>query len=324
MLPRSDRAYDQLLMRELLAVVAAVAVPLTLPLLPAVPAAPAAAMPDAPDLGGFQSTPAQPFLEGGELYFQTPGGLLCAIRPTVGRAGCDGALPGAPTAANEIALAADQPSRGLRATSAPQFVKSTGAAAPVLQAGHKVALADFECAVADDGAGKVLCTKGTPSAHWLVISSAGTGVGPATAGLPAGVPDPNAFIGSDDSYRVGSGPRNIFPVFTVSGGLSCKMALFSGGEIGCNGKLPGISNGDDEVFAQLPGKVGTRKAGNPPISSPVFPGTVRELPAGFRIDDYGATCMATDDGGVTCVGAAGGPPQGFSVSAQNTRTFVGS
>ncbi len=285
-------------------------------------AVPAAASPEAPNLREYKAVPVEPFLDtaanGGEVYFQTPDGLLCAIRPAQGRAGCDGALPGVPTAVNEIVLAADQPARGLRATPNPGFVKPTGAAARVLTVGHKLSFADFECAVGEGS--KTVCTKGSPVTAWMSISPEGTGIGPRTPGLPAGMPDPNDFIGSDDSYTVGIGPKNVFPVFTV-GGLTCKMAMFSGGEIACDGKLPGIAGGDDEVFVQLPGTAGTRKAGSPPFSAPTYPGDIRELPIGHRVDAFGATCMATEDGGVACVGAAGGPMQGFVVSAEDVKTF---
>ena len=219
-------------------------------------------------------------------------------------------------------LAVDQQSRGLRATTNPQFVKPTGAAAPVLSVGHKIGFADFECAV---GEGPItVCVKGTPPTQWMTIAATETGIGPPTAGLPENFPDPNAFVVSDDSFVVGVGAKNLFPVFTVASGLTCKMSMFSGGEIGCDGTLPGIRNGDNEVFAQLPGPVGTRKAGSPPFSTPNYPGVIRQLPAGQRIDSYGATCMATADGGVACFGAVGSPPQGFAVTAEATTTFGGS
>ncbi|CAJ1585688.1 hypothetical protein [[Mycobacterium] wendilense] len=283
----------------------------------------AAADSEAPDLSKFEAAPIERYLDtsanGGEVYFQTPDGLLCAMRPGQGRAGCDGPLPGVATAANEIVLSGDQYSRGLRATASPQFVKPTGGAARVLEVGHKITFADFECAV-DEGP-KTLCTKGDPVSAWMTISADGTAVGPRTAGLPDDVVDPNDFVGSDDSYLVGIGPKNMFPVFTVAGGLTCKIGMFSGGEIACNGELPGLGNGDDEVFVRAPGPVGTRKAGNPPFSTPMYPGPVRELPAGHRIDANGGTCMALDDGGVACIATVGGPPQGFVVTDDEVRTF---
>ena len=220
-----------------------------------------------------------------------------------------------------IALSADQAGRGLRATSNKQFVKSTGAAAPVLPAGRKIVVGDMECAAAD--AATTLCTKGTPAAAWFVVKPGAVEIGPRTAGLPPGYPDPNDFVVGDESYTVGDGAKNVFPAFTVANGLSCRMVLFSGGEIGCNGTLPGVKQGYDEVYVQLPGTAGVRLAGNPPISTPTYSGTVKQLPAGRRIDAYGATCMALTDGGVACFGATGGPPQGFWVSAQKTTTFVG-
>ena len=291
---------------------------------PMLTAVPAAAAPDVPDLSGYPAVASDAYVDGGELYFQTPDGLLCAIRPAQGMAGCDGPLPGAPVGANEIALAADQSQRGLRATANPLFVKSSGGAAAELPAGHKIAFADFECAVTDTQA--TLCVKGTPPEQWLVIAPSGTGVGPRTAGLPPGFPDPIDYLVGDQSYVVGSGAKNLFPVFTVGGGLTCKMSMFSGGQIGCDttapATLPGLDNGDDEVYAQLPGPVGTRKAGSPRFAAPTYPGPVKQLPTGHRIDSYGATCMATD-GGVACFGAVAGPPQGFQVTAEETTTFGG-
>jgi hypothetical protein len=300
---------------------AAIAAPLAL-----FAAGPAAAAPEAPDLSGYQMAPVERYLDtsanGGEVYFQTPDGLLCAMRPAQGRAGCDGPLPGVPVSANEIVLSAEQHDRGLRATATPQFVKPTGGAARVLEVGHKISFADFECAVGQGP--KTVCTKGTPATAWMTVSADGTEIGPPTAGLPADFPDPNDFVGSEDSYLVGSGPKNLFPVFTVSGGLTCKMALFSGGEIACDGPLPGVENRHNEIFARVPGPVGTRPAGNPPFSTPAYPGPIRQLPAGHRIDSNGGTCLALTDGGVACLAAAGGPPQGFQVTAEKTSTFGGS
>lgn len=301
--------------------VAAIAAPFSL-----YAAGPAAASPAAPDLSSYQAAPVERYLDssanGGEVYFQTPDGLLCAMRPAQGRAGCDGPLPGVAVPANEIVLSADQHSRGLRASATPQFVKPTGGAARVLEVGHKITLADFECAVGQGP--KTVCTKGTPVTAWMEVSADDTGIGPPTADLPTGFPDPIDFVGSDDSYIVGVGPKNMFPVFTVNDGLTCKMALFSGGEIACDGKLPGIENGDNEVFTRVPGPVGTRKAGNPPFSTPTYPGPIRQLPAGHRIDSHGGTCLALTDGGVACVAAAGGPLQGFVVTDEQTSTFGGS
>ena len=104
--------------------------------------------------------------------------------------------------------------------------------------------------------------------------------------------------------------------------LAEPRVLFRGGAA-LREVLPGVDGSDDEVFAQLPGPVGTRRAGTPRLANPDYPGVVKELPIGHRIDSYGATCMATDDG-VACFGAAGGAPQGFRVSASETTTFGGS
>ncbi len=289
------------------------------------PAAPAAAAPTgAPDLSGFQSTPVDPFVDGaaggGEVYFQTPDGLLCAIRPVTGVAGCDGKLPGTPAGVNEIVLAGDVGQRGLRATANSLFVKPSGAAAPVLPVGHKITFADFECAVADGP--MTMCTKGD-AAQWMVISADHTGIGPATDGLPADFPDPNDFVTGDDSYLVGIGPKNMFPVFTADGGLTCSMVIYSGGEIGCDGQLPGSRNGENEVFVQLPGAVGMRRTDVPKFSTPAYPGHIRQLPVGYRINGPGSICMAIE-GGVACYGTLAGKTQGFKVSPSGTTTFGGS
>jgi len=272
-----------------------------------------------PDLSRYDQIRVDDYVAGTEVYFQTPDGLLCAIRPSPGLAGCDGPLAAAPTGTNEIVLTADTHQRGLRATANPQFVKPMGGAAPVLQAGHSLRFADFVCAVGDDG--WTACTKGDPVAQWFTITAERIDVGPVTAGLPPSYPDPTDYVLTDDSFIVGLGAKNLFPVFTTAAGLTCKMAMFSGGEIACDGTLPGARNGDNEVFVQLPGAAGTRRAGNPPFSTPNYPGPIKTLPAGHRIESGGATCMATDDGGVACFGSVGGPAQGFQVTATNTTTF---
>jgi hypothetical protein len=285
----------------------------------------AAAGPPAPDLSGYQQTPVDPYIDGaaaggGEVYFQTPDGLLCAIRPATGVAGCDGKLPAAQPSVNEIVLAGDVLARGLRATANPLFVKPSGGAAPVLPAGHKIAFADFECAVGDGPT--TVCTKGNPVAQWMMVSAEHTGIGPATAGLPEGFPDPNDFVTGDDNYLVGTGPKNIFPLFTVAGGLTCSMVLFSGGEIGCDGTLPGVHAGENEVYLQLPGPVGVRRTDVPKYSTPAYPGHIRQLPVGYRINSQGGVCMATA-GGVACYGTLADQSQGFQVSPGSTTTFPG-
>lgn len=276
--------------------------------------------PPAPDLRGYVAVPSDAFAMGDEAYFQTPDGLLCAILPGRGMAGCDGRLPATADGVNEIAVTPDLSTRGLRATANHVFVKSTGDAAPVLREGQKIAFGDFECAV---GAGAfTACTKGSPATQWMVVSPGATGIGPATAGLPPEFPDPNDFVVADETYLVGQGAKNLFPVFTVDGGLTCSMIVFSGGEIGCDGKLPGVRGGDDEVFAQLPGAVGTRRANPPKFTTPAYPGPVKRLPVGHRVNAIGSTCMAIE-GGVACVGTLAGVVQGFQVTRTGTSTFGG-
>ncbi len=63
--------------------------------------------PATPDLRGYRTVPVDGFVVDGAAYFQTPDGLRCAILPTNGTAGCDGALPATPAGVNEIVLAAE-------------------------------------------------------------------------------------------------------------------------------------------------------------------------------------------------------------------------
>jgi hypothetical protein len=300
-------------------------------LLIVVPAGSASATPEAPDLSGYQQTAVDPYVDnaagGGEVYFQTPDGLLCAIRPVTGVAGCDGKLPATLTGVNEIVLAHDVGQRGLRATANPLFVKPSGGAAPVLPVGQKIAFADFECAVGGSDADHpvTMCTKGdqgAPPAQWLVISPDNTGIGPRTEGLPQDFPDPNDFVVGDESYVVGTGPKNIFPTFTVGKGLTCSIVMYSGGQIGCDGPLPAVRGGENEIYAQLPGPVGIRKTDAPAFRTPAYPGPVHQLPVGYRVSALGGTCMSTD-GGVACYGNIMGGTQGFVVSPDKTWTFGG-
>lgn len=288
------------------------------------PAAPAGAEPlatgptSAPDLSGYTEVNPDAFVASGEAYFQTPDGLLCAIQPNRGAAGCDGRLPATLLGVNEIVLAEDVNARGLRATSNPRFVKPSGGAAPILQEGQKIVFGDFECAAAPGAV--TACTKGAPVAQWMVVSPARTGIGPATEGLPAGFPDPNDFVVGDDTYIVGTGAKNLFPVFTVEGGLTCSIIIFSGGEIGCDGPLPHVTGGQNQVFTQLPGVSGIRRADDKKFSTPAYPGNIRQLPVGYRINATGSTCMAIK-GGVACYGTLAGATQGFEVSPTGTMTF---
>jgi hypothetical protein len=276
--------------------------------------------PTAPDLHGYTEVAPDGFVTGREAYFQTPDGLLCSIQPDRSTAGCDGRLPASPSGVNEIVLTPDVNARGLRATANPRFVKSIGDAAPVLRAGQKIVFGDFECAV---GSGQfTACIKGSPSTQWMVVSPARTGIGPATAGLPPAYPDPNDFVVSDDTYLVGLGAKNVFPMFTVDGGLTCSITVYSGGEIGCDGPLPGVTGGENEVFTTLPGTTGIRRTDVPKFSTPAYPGPIRQLPVGYRVNGIGSTCMAST-GGVACYGTVDGPVQGFEVSPAGVSTFGG-
>jgi hypothetical protein len=285
-----------------------------------VPALAGAAPPSMPDLRDYPAVAPDAFVVGNAAYFRTPDGLRCAIQPDRGAAGCDGRLPGAPAGANELVLAADVYSRGLRATANPGFGRPAGDTAPVLREGQKIVFADFECAV---GTGAfTACTKGTPPTQWMVVSPARTGIGPETEGLPEDFPDPDDFVVGDESYVVGAGAKNMFPIFTVGAGLTCSIIVYSGGEFGCDGPLPGVAGGDNEVFTQLPGTSGTRRTDSPKFSTPAYQGPIKQLPVGFRVNGIGSTCMAIA-GGTACIGTLAGATQGFEVSSAGVSTFGG-
>lgn len=283
----------------------------------------ASAAPAQPDLRGYNAVAPEDYFAGGGvgLYFQTPDGLTCGILPGRGSVGCDGAIPGLPVSATEVVLTAEGDARGFHQTSNLQYVPPGGDTPKVLPVGHKIAYLDFECAV---GTGSVTtCMKGSPPAHWFVLSQEGSAIGPRTEGLPDNFPDPNDFVVGPQDYIVGTGAKNLFPVFTVGDGLTCKIALFSGGEIGCDGELPGVTDGANEIFVQLPGDTGIRTTDNPKYSTPQYPGPVLQLPAHHRVSKMGGTCMATAEGGVACFGKVTDTAEGFVASPAGTWTFGG-
>lgn len=279
--------------------------------------------PAQPDLRGYTAVAPEDYFAGGGvgLFFQTPDGLTCGIVPGRGSVGCDGTIPGLPVAATEVVLTADTAARGFHQTSNLQYMPPGGTTPKLLPAGHKIVYLDYECAVGADSV--TTCMKGSPPAHWFVLSPDGSAIGPRTEGLPDNFPDPNDFVVGTQSYIVGTGAKNLFPVFTVGDGLTCKIAIFSGGEIGCDGALPGVNGGENEIFVQLPGDVGIRTTDNPKYSTPQYPGPVLQLPAHYRVSKMGGICMATADGGVACFGSLAGTAEGFVASPAGTWTFGG-
>jgi hypothetical protein len=356
MLPRPDRPHDQLLMpmHRRMFTFAALVIAAGLVLVGCEPPArdlatpprrghapslvKLAPPPPAPDLRGYAEVSADDYLVAaqGTQYasFQTPDGLTCRIEATDAAAGCDGVLHGTPAPANEVELfghpraALEVEPDAFRQTAKPQFggVNGPGGSAPkTLPVGHKIVFGDFQCAAA---AGAITaCTRGSPAASWFVLSPAHSGIGPRTAGLPARFPDPHDFVVDDQSYIVGSGARNPFPLFTVASGLTCEIEIFSGGAFGCDGPLPGAPEGENEIYVDFSGRqVGMRKTDSPRFKTPQYPGTIRQLPAQHRLDytyETYTSCLATSDGGVACVADWQRHPQGFVVSSHAAWTFGG-
>jgi hypothetical protein len=288
--------------------------------------------PPAPNLSGYIEVPADDYLVTEQyaqyVSFQTPDGLTCRIEAA---AGCDGALSGTPAPANEVELYGHPPQAAyvepdaFRHTSKPQFSGPADSPTKVLPAGHKIVFGDFQCAAARGAI--TMCTRGSPPAGWFVLSPAHSGIGPRSAGLPARFPDPHDFVVDDHNYGFGPSPVSMFPYFTVASGLTCKIGIFSGGNFGCDGPLPGATDGENEIYVDFSGRqVGMRKTNSPRFKTPAFPGTIRRLPAQHRIDytyERDCTCLATSDGGVGCVADIQGQPQGFVVSPHSAWTFGG-
>ncbi|MBV9722661.1 MAG: hypothetical protein JO082_12195 [Mycobacterium sp.] len=295
--------------------------------------------PPAPDLGRYAEVSPDDYLVTEQytqyVSFRTPDGLTCrieAIEATDAAAGCDGGLHGTPVPANEVELYGHPPAAlqvepdAFRRTSKPRFTAPAGASpAKTLPVGHKIVFGDFQCATAPGAI--TLCTRGSPVPGWFVLSPARSGIGPRSASLPTRFPDPHDFVISDQSYLVGSGARNLFPLFTVASGLKCKIEIFSGGAFGCDGPLPGAPDGENEIYVDISSsQVGMRKTDSPRFTTPAYPGTIRQLPPMGRIDytyETYCTCLATSDGGVACSADRHGRVQGFVVSAHAAWTFGG-
>ena len=350
MLPRPDRPHDQLLMpmRRRVFTVATLVMVAVLVLVGCQPQAPDLATPrhrrhapslvrsspppPAPDLRGYAEVSTDDYLvtEQDTQYvsFQTPDGLTCRIE-AMAAAGCDGALHGTPAPANEVELYGHPPAAVevepdvFRQTAKPQFTGTGGSPPKTLPVGHKIVFGDFRCAAATGAI--TVCARGSPAASWFVLSPAHSGIGPHTAGLPARFPDPHDFVVDDQSYIVGSGARNPFPLFTVASGLTCEIEIFSGGAFGCDGPLPGAPDGEDEIYVDFSGRqVGMRKTDSPRFKTPQYPGTIRQLPAQHRLDytyETYTTCLATSDGGVACIADWQRHPRGFVVSSHAAWTF---
>jgi hypothetical protein len=276
--------------------------------------------PPAPNLGGYVGVPADDYLvtDQYERYvsFQTPDGLTCRIEAT---AGCDGPVHGTPAPANEVALG------GFAHTSKPQFAGPAGGPAKALPVGHKIVFGDFQCAAASGAI--TMCTRGSPPAGWFVLSPTVSGIGPRNPGLPARFPDPHDFVIDENNYGFGPSPMSMFPYFTVASGLTCKIGIFSGGEVGCDGPLPGAPDGENEIYVDFSGRqVGMRRTDSPRFKTPGVPGTIRQLPAQHRIDytyERDCTCLASSDGGVGCIADIQDQPRGFVVSSHAAWTFGG-
>ena len=62
-----------------------------------------------------------------------------------------------------------------------------------------------------------------------------------------------------------------------------------------------------------------RRTDTPKFSIPAYPGPIRQLPVGHRVNGIGATCMAIT-GGAACYGPLAGHTQGFPVSPAGPST----
>lgn len=264
--------------------------------------------PPAPDLNGYPEVMADNYrVDNQNLAFRTPSGLICRIGAEIG---CDGPIHGTMAPANEVVLhgtASAAAPDGFHHTSRPRFVAPPGSAAKLLPLRHKIVVKDLQCAV--DAGALTLCTRGFPLTNWFVLTPNRSAIGPRVGGLPPRFPDPHDFVVDDQFASLH---------FTVAPGLACKI----GGVFGCNGPLPGISGGDNEIYVDL----FARQAGLRTTDKPRFttPGPVKQLAAWHRIDDTDdgfITCLAGGEGGVACYAQAPERARGFVVSAHSAWTF---
>src|SRR5262249_11393740 len=157
---------------------------------------------------------------------------------------------------------------------------------------------------------------------WFVLSPQRSTIGPRPAGLPSNFPDPHDFVIDEESdYFVGNAPKKNFPYFTVASGLTCHIAIFSGGAFGCDGPLPCAPHGENEIYVDFSDRsIGMRKTDSPRFKTPPRPGDIRQLPAAHRIDytyETFTVCMATSDGGVACYAGSGDQLRGFVVTSDS-------
>lgn len=201
MLPRADRAHDQLLtpMHRRVLIAAAVTGLLLAGCQPhathrSMPSsAPTYVPPAVPDLSGYPAVSADDYVVTGpsskQVSFRTPDGLTCDLGWGIA---CQGALRGTPAPANEVELhgipdpaAVEVEPDGFHKTSNP----SLSASAKPLPVGHKIGYQDVQCAV--DIGSVTKCTRGLPPVTWFALSPTHSAIGPRTAGLPPSFPDPS-------------------------------------------------------------------------------------------------------------------------------------
>nr|WP_234794063.1 hypothetical protein [Mycolicibacterium flavescens] len=135
-----------------------------------------------------------------------------------------------------------------------------------------------------------------------------------TAGAIASA-DPSADPWADpiDEYPVAEGnyrpgpPPNYHVYFQTPDGMFCGIGP-NGGPIGCDGVPHDAPTGTNQTFLTTGGPAEYRHSDTPTFTRP----GVDVLPAGHRLENWGASCAVGHQGTVTCETYGG---HGFTISA---------
>ena len=167
------------------------------------------------------------------------------------------------------------------------------------------------------GDAKVFCTRhpGGP----VDGDHPGRQCGSADARTAGRLSDPNDFVVGDELHRRHRAKEPVPGVHCVGSGLTCKMAMFSGGVIGCDttppAALPVSTVRTMSVRAQLPGPSAPAGPGLPPPAHPDYPGVVGAT-IGHRIDSTAPPAWPPTTASRASE-AAGGAPAEFQVVLRN-------
>lgn len=128
----------------------------------------------------------------------------------------------------------------------------------------------------------------------------------ARAQAPTGADAIDHYPVAEGFYRPGP-PPNYHVFFTTPDGLSCGIGP-NGGPIGCDGVPLEAPPGTNQTFLTSGGPAEYRHSPAPTFTRE----GVDVLPAGYRLENWGASCGVGHQGTVTCTTYGG---HGFTISS---------